>query len=100
VGVVALAHTMTSVAPVRQMTCLRLGLLRHSRVGGTGVNRRFTGNGWVPRTSWFRLAPDEVGISGDGDLGDSTTSSSTNGAGSSFSSKCGGNDGRSMIVKD
>jgi hypothetical protein len=47
-------------------------------------------DGGLPGTTWLELALSEVGISGDGDLGNSTSGSSTNDACSRSNSKGGG----------
>jgi hypothetical protein len=44
----------------------------------------------LPGTIWLELSLGDVGISGDGDLGNSTSGSSNSGAGSNSSGKDGG----------
>jgi hypothetical protein len=71
---------------------------RLAGVGSLQVNLR-CGDGGVPGTTELGLAWGEVRISLDGDLGYSTSGSSTNASGSNPSSKCGGDGGRSTTMK-
>jgi hypothetical protein len=92
------ACAMASVVPARVIAHLTSGLRRLTGVDGLRMNLR----GWdggLSRTTWLGLALDEVGISGDGDLWNLISGSSTKGASSSLNSKGGGGVGdRSTII--
>jgi hypothetical protein len=75
------------------MVCRTLGR-RRRRLAGVSDLHRCGCNGWVPGTTWLRLALGDVGISGDGVLGYSTIGSSTNGS----NSKCGGGVGAFSVT--
>jgi hypothetical protein len=81
------------------MARLARGCRRLAGVDGLRVNFR-GGDGGVPGTTWVGLAVGEVGIFGDGDLGNSTSGSSTSAEGSNSSGKGGGGiGGRSTMIK-